>query len=130
VAYTITKPTLVTLGGDIASKAAAHPPLLACLLLAFVCTRYTGVYVAKTRKRTVAFRCYAACSLARLLLGKKSRLQCRLRAAVKAVLAQGSCTLLDLQVAWHLAGVKKVEEEEEMAWEEVWMEKGQWRRFK
>jgi hypothetical protein len=90
---------------------------------------HCGVYVAKTRKRTVAFQCYAACSLARLLLGKKPKLQRRLRAAVKTVLAQGSCTLLDLQVAWHLAGVKKVDEEE-MAWEEVWMEKGQWRRFK
>jgi hypothetical protein len=73
---------------------------------------HCGVYVAKTRKRTVAFQCYAACSLARLLLGKKPKLQCRLRAAVKTVLAQGSCTLLDLQVAWHLAGLKKVDEEE------------------
>jgi hypothetical protein len=80
---------------------------------------HRGVYMTSTRKRTIAFKCYVACSLARLWLGKKSKLQRRLQAAVKAVLAQGSCTLLDLQVAWHMAEPKVVDEEE-MEWEEVW----------
>jgi hypothetical protein len=90
---------------------------------------HCGVYIAKTRKRTVAFQCYTACPLARLLLGKESKLQRRLRAAVKAVMAQGSCTLLDLQVAWRMAEAKMVDEDE-MEWEDEWLKMDELRGIK
>lgn len=71
-----------------------------------------------TRKHTVSLRCYAACSLARALLGKQSKLQSRLQEATKAVLAQESSTPLDLQAAWHAvsATVPETTDVEDQVW--------------
>lgn len=71
-----------------------------------------------TRKHTVSLRCYAACSLARALLGKESKLQSRLQEATKAVLAQQSYKLPDLQAAWHTvsATVPEKTDVEDQVW--------------
>jgi hypothetical protein len=50
-------------------------------------------------KRTVSFKCYAACSLARTLTGKKSTLQRRLQKATQILLTGDPAAPLDLQAA-------------------------------
>lgn len=57
-------------------------------------------------KRTVFVKCYALCSLARVLLGRKTSLQERVETAVSIVLAKKANALAaGLQMAWKLAGV-------------------------
>jgi hypothetical protein len=85
--------------------------------------RHKGYYrrsIVVTRKHTVSLRCYAACSLARALLGKESKRQCRLQEATKAVLAQESYASLDLQAAWHTVSVTMPEKSD--VGDHVWVD--------